>query len=191
MADFFLLLFNTDDFPARWYCGDWSVGHGWLHIGSDAAIWGAYTAIPLSIAYFAKRKGDIPFPGIAWLFVAFIMARGLTHLVEAGIFWWPAYRLSGVMKFSTAVASSLTVFALIRVLPAATDLPGLGHLSLQLHGEINRRVEVEDQLRLNWGKPAPTRRRADKDARKGYIVSSSSALLANFQHAPQLVFVRI
>jgi DNA-directed RNA polymerase subunit RPC12/RpoP len=43
----------------------------------------------------------------------------MTHLMEALIFWWPAYRLAGVMKFLTAAVSWLTVVALIRVAPAA------------------------------------------------------------------------
>jgi PAS domain S-box-containing protein len=149
MWEFLTHLFSTDDFPARWYCGNWSAAHGWLHVLSDTAIWGAYTAIPLSIAYVARRKGDIPFPTVAWLFVAFIMACGLTHLVEAGIFWWPAYRLSGVMKLATALISWLTVLTLLRLLPAALDLPGLGQLNSQLQAEIDRRVEIEEQLREN------------------------------------------
>jgi hypothetical protein len=46
MWDFFSNLFNTDGFPPRWQCGIWTSGHGWLHIISDAAVFGAYTAIP-------------------------------------------------------------------------------------------------------------------------------------------------
>ena len=43
MLDFLMRLFDTSDFPPRWYCGNWTDGHGWLHILSDIAIWGAYT----------------------------------------------------------------------------------------------------------------------------------------------------
>jgi hypothetical protein len=32
MFDFLSKLFDTSDFPARWHCGHWTVGHGWLHI---------------------------------------------------------------------------------------------------------------------------------------------------------------
>jgi hypothetical protein len=35
-------LFDTSDFPARWTCGQWSAVHGWTHILSDLAIFGAY-----------------------------------------------------------------------------------------------------------------------------------------------------
>ena len=44
MVDFFTRLFDTQGFPARWYCGAaWQQepGLGWLHIVSDLAIFGA------------------------------------------------------------------------------------------------------------------------------------------------------
>ena len=42
---------------------------------------------------------------------------GTTHLMEAIIFWWPVYRLAGLIKLFTALVSWGTVFALIRVAP--------------------------------------------------------------------------
>lgn len=49
-------LFDTSDFPARRYCGDWSQAHGWVHIISDATIILCYMAIPLLLIYFKKQK---------------------------------------------------------------------------------------------------------------------------------------
>jgi hypothetical protein len=31
-------LFDTSDFPPRWQCGNWTWGHGWLHILSDLGV---------------------------------------------------------------------------------------------------------------------------------------------------------
>ncbi|MES2387418.1 MAG: HAMP domain-containing sensor histidine kinase [Bacteroidota bacterium] len=59
---------------------------------------------------------------IFWLFTAFILACGLTHLMDAVIFWWPAYRLSAVIRFSTAIISWVTVFALVRIIPKALQM---------------------------------------------------------------------
>src|SRR5206468_3124705 len=34
-------------------------GHGWLHICSDPAVWGAYVAIPCVLGFFVlRRKGE-------------------------------------------------------------------------------------------------------------------------------------
>jgi two-component system, chemotaxis family, sensor kinase Cph1 len=141
MVEFFARLFDTSDFPARWHCGLWTQGHGWLHIFSDLAVFGAYTAIPIVIVYFAwRRRHEIPFLNVFWLFGLFIFACGTTHLIEATIFYWPAYRLSGTMKLVTAVASWGTVLALIRVVPVALKYPGLQRMNEELR-RTNRELD--------------------------------------------------
>lgn len=125
-------LFDTSGFPARWYCGQWSPAHGWLHILSDLGTWSAYTAIPAVLAYFVLQRRDLPLPKIFWLFCAFIFACGATHLIEAMIFWWPVYRLSGAMKLFTAIISWITVIALVRMTPVALRLPGLAVVNREL-----------------------------------------------------------
>src|ERR1700735_1661590 len=59
---FFSKIFNTADWPPRWYCGNWSAFHGWLYIISDVAIWAAYFAIPVLLFRIVnKRKTYSPF----------------------------------------------------------------------------------------------------------------------------------
>jgi signal transduction histidine kinase/ActR/RegA family two-component response regulator len=143
VIDFFSRLTDTSDFPPRWYCGNWSAGLGWLHVGSDAAIAGAYFAIPCLMGYFILRRRDVPFLPIFWLFVAFILSCGVGHAVEATLFWHPWYRLSGLIKLGTAVVSWATVVALIPALPMALHLPGLAAVNRQLRAEIARREQAE------------------------------------------------
>ncbi len=143
---FFTQLFDTSDFPARWTCGEWTSFEGWLLIGSDLAIFGAYAAIPLSLAvYVAMKRRDIVFPTLYWLFAAFILSCGLTHLVDATIFWQPWYRLSGLLKFITAIVSWATAIVLIRSLPSALSLPGTIQLNTALEREIAVRRESEEE----------------------------------------------
>jgi len=131
--DFFRQLFDTSDFTARWTCGQWSSGHGWLHILSDLGVWSAYFAIPFILGYFAFRRRDLPFRKLFLLFVAFILLCGATHFMEAVIFWWPAYRLAGVLKLFTAIVSWVTVFALIRATPKI--------LMMRTPDELERQVD--------------------------------------------------
>ncbi|MGI6456568.1 MAG: sensor histidine kinase [bacterium] len=147
MLEFFQKLFDTSDFPARWNCGVWTPGHGWLHILSDLMIWGAYVATPLVLAYFILKRKDIIFPSIFWLFCAFIFSCGTTHLIESVIFWWPIYRFAGVMKLITAIASWITVLVLIKITPDLLKLPGLAMVNVQLETEIETRKKVEMDLR--------------------------------------------
>ena len=140
MWDFFTHLFDTTDFNPRWQCGFWTPAHGWLHILSDLGVWSAYVAIPCVLLYFAHRRRDLPFRKIFWLFGAFIVACGTTHLMEAIIFWWPAYRLAGLIKFFTAVISWGTVVALVRIAPQAMAMRSPE--SLQLEIEERRKAEA-------------------------------------------------
>ncbi len=147
MFEFLWKLFDTSDFPARWHCGQWSAGHGWLHVISDSLVFGAYLAIPVAlVTYVRYKKHDIAFPKIGWLFGAFILACGLTHLIEATIFWVPWYRFSGMMKLITAIVSWTTVVALIRIAPTAMALPGMAEVNRKLEDRIQAHQETEVEL---------------------------------------------
>jgi len=143
MLDFFSKLVDTSDFPPRWYCGIWTSGHGWLHIVSDLGIWSAYLAIPIVLAYFLSRRPDLPFRNVFLLFVAFILFCGTTHLMEVIIFWWPAYRLAGLIKLGTAIVSWMTVFALIKIVPIFLTM----RLPEELEKEIQARKAAEGQIK--------------------------------------------
>lgn len=135
-------LLDTSDFPARWHCGRWTAAHGWLHIVSDIGIWSAYFAIPCLLLYFGLRRKDVPFRKIFFLFGAFILLCGTTHLMEAIIFWWPAYRLAGVIKLLTAAASWATVIALVPIIPTALAMRS----PQELEREILARKNAEEEL---------------------------------------------
>jgi PAS domain S-box-containing protein len=122
VIQYFSHLFSTSGFPPRWLCGTWDPFTGWFYILSDLAIWAAYFTIPILLFYFVRQRQDIPFPRIFVLFAAFIFACGTTHLADAIMFWWPAYRLSGTIYFATAVISWVTIFALVPIIPKALSL---------------------------------------------------------------------
>ncbi|MBY0525621.1 MAG: PAS domain S-box protein [Gemmataceae bacterium] len=143
MIDFLAHVFDTSGFPPRWQCGDWSEVHGWLHILSDLAIWSAYFAIPVILISFVVRRRDIPFRGIFWLFGAFILACGTTHLMEAIIFWHPLYRLAGVVKLFTAIVSWATVVALVPSIPKVLAMRS----PEELQREVAARKQAEEDLR--------------------------------------------
>ncbi|MCK5944346.1 MAG: hypothetical protein KAI24_20330 [Planctomycetes bacterium] len=146
MSEFFGRLFDTTGFPPRWYCGSWTAGHGWLHVISDLGIFGAYVCIPAVLIYFVRRRGDVPFTGVFWLFCAFILSCGIGHLLEAVIFWFPFYRFAGVVKACTAMVSWVTVIALAPTVRKALEFPKLVAVNEQLQGEIHERRLSERAL---------------------------------------------
>lgn len=147
MTEFVTGLFNPTGFPARWQCGaGWSETPwlGWLHILSDLGIWSAYIAIPLVLGFFLIRRKDLPFQSIFLLFGTFILACGTTHLMEAIIFWWPVYRLAGLIKLVTAIVSWATVLSLFRVVPSVMSMRS----PEELEREIVARRRAEELLQI-------------------------------------------
>ncbi len=147
MGEYFSKFFDASDFPPRWHCGNWSDFLGWLHIVSNLATFGAYFTIPVVLVYFARKRDDFPFTKLFWLFGAFILACGFVHLIEAVMFWHPIYRVSGAMKFVTAVVSWATVFALFRYGPRAMALPSMAATNARLKHEIVERESTERELK--------------------------------------------
>lgn len=138
-------LFETDLWPARWHCGYWSDLHGWTYIASDMLIWLAYFAIPVIIlAYTWQKKYELRHTRTYFLFAAFILLCGATHLLDATMFWIPAYRLNTLVRALTGIVSILTVWHLIRILPSAFRERTI----LALEREVQKRIETEKQLAM-------------------------------------------
>ncbi|TAE48483.1 MAG: sensor histidine kinase [Bacteroidetes bacterium] len=122
IIEFFAHLLKVEYWPARWLCGIWTPFHGWLYILSSIGIGTAYFAIPVVMFQFVRKREDLPFVRIFWLFIAFILACGATHFMDALVFWYPAYRLSAVTLCCTALISWMALIGLWRVLPVAITL---------------------------------------------------------------------
>ena len=143
MLEFFKKLFATDEWPPRWHCGNWTSFHGWLYILSDITIWIAYFLIPLIILnYLGKKKNGVKFQKVYLLFAAFILLCGLTHFLDAMMFWIPMYRLNALVRFFTGVVSMLTVYYLFKILPQAFRQKS----NIELEREVARRIQAEQSL---------------------------------------------
>lgn len=144
VVEFFQKLLDTSDWPPRWHCGKWSEFHGWLYIISDLLIWSAYFAIPLIILKFISRRSKARFVRAYFLFAAFILACGSTHLLDAITFWYPTYRLNALVRFITGVVSWATVFYMVRIMPMAMSLK----TAEELEKEVQEKHKVEAELRF-------------------------------------------
>jgi signal transduction histidine kinase len=123
-------------------CGEWSSSLIWLHNASDFLIWTAYLAIPVVLFRFAyRRREELPFRQVFWLFGLFIIACGTTHLMDIVLFYYPMYRLSGAVKLVTAAASWGTVMALVPIIPRALSMRTPEALEREIH--VRERAEAE------------------------------------------------
>lgn len=131
-------------------CYLWQSNLIWLHVLSDGLIAIAYYSIPITLLYFVRRRQDLPFDWVFWLFGAFIVACGTTHAMEIWTLWHPSYWLSGYLKAITAAVSVYTAIQLIPLVPQALALPSPAQLEAanqSLRQEVTARQQAEAQVR--------------------------------------------
>jgi len=143
MLEFFSRLFSTDIFMPHGMCFAWDPATLWLNVLSDSLIAASYYAIPFLLFYFVKKRRNLAFNPIFMAFGAFILACGTTHLLGAVTVWTPVYRLDGLVKAVTALASVATLAMLIPMMPALVKLPSPS----ELEKEIAERRAAEDEVR--------------------------------------------
>lgn len=119
-------LLDPGPLTAHGFCLSWDPALMSLHVVSDGLIAASYYSIPLAIAVLlVRRRHDIAFSWVAWLFALFIMACGTTHLMGIWTLWHPDYLADGLIKALTAAASLLTAAVLWPLLPRLAALPSL------------------------------------------------------------------
>jgi PAS domain S-box-containing protein len=131
-------------------CYLWKPGLVWLHLISDSTIALAYYSIPITLLYFALKRCDLPFKWMFWLFAAFIISCGTSHLMAVWTLWHPTYWLSGAIKAITAIVSSIAAVSLVPLIPQALALPSPEQLQAanqELQNQIVERQKVEAALR--------------------------------------------
>jgi signal transduction histidine kinase/CheY-like chemotaxis protein len=168
MPDLIGKLFSSDYMP-HGMCYYWDPVVLWLNVISDSLIALSYYAIAFLLFRFARLRRDISFK---WIFVAFgffILACGTTHMLGAVTVWNPIYRVEGVVKAATAVASVATLILLMPLLPELIALPSpaqLKSINDRLAAEIEERRAAEENVRrINEELEARvTRRTAERHA---------------------------
>jgi PAS domain S-box-containing protein len=137
---------NSANFMPHGYCYLWDPRVVWLHVISDALIGLSYFAIPVVLVYFLRRRRNLPFNWIFWMFAGFILACGTTHFMEIWNIWHADYVLAGFIKAITAVLSVLTAAMLIPLTPKAVALPGLQTLNRELEAALKNLSEQKFAL---------------------------------------------
>jgi PAS domain S-box-containing protein len=122
----------------------WVPGLVWLHVISDTLITLAYLSIPFTLAYFVRKRTDLPFHWMFVCFCVFILACGGTHAMEVWDLWHGNYWVAGGVKAVTAIASLITAVLLVKLVPHAIALPSPAALRI----EIAERIRVEGELKL-------------------------------------------
>ncbi len=175
----------SSDFMPHGYCYLWDPRIVWLNVVSDGLITLSYYCIPLVLIYFARKNRDVTSNRIFWMFGAFILACGTTHLLEVWNVWHANYLLSGVVKAITAVASVLTAAIVVPLVPQAISLPArirLEEVNRQIELRIAERKRLDQELaQASHGREAAKLSRSDPRLVK--LLSTFAAISALFSVA--------
>ncbi|WP_052389857.1 hybrid sensor histidine kinase/response regulator [Belnapia moabensis] len=152
MSDLARWLLDPFGLTPHGFCLLWEPWLIWTHALSDVSIGLAYFSIPLALISFARRRRDLVFKPVLWLFAAFILLCGAGHWLDLLTLWVPAYGLEGLVKALTAAVSLVAAIVLWPLMPRALALP-----SPSLMQASNKALrESEARHRANFvGAPVP------------------------------------
>lgn len=142
--------FFAETFMPHGYCLQWRPDILWLNVISDLLIASAYFSIPIALILFVRKRKDIQFRGVFFLFAAFILFCGITHLMSIYNMWHGAYGLHGIMKAITALVSVVTAYVSFKSLEQAIAIPSRSEfesaLKLAAHETIKaKKLELEQK----------------------------------------------
>lgn len=150
MSQVFRIIFTPGNFePHGTHFLD-NQGLLWFLVLGNALIALSYTLIPIALVYLVRKRKDIVFTPIFFLFAAFIILCGLTHVMHIMTFWYPAYWLQGIVDALTGIVSIGTFFALVYTIPLMLKLKSpkqLEELNMRLSAEIASRKKTEEKLK--------------------------------------------
>lgn len=132
-------LLSPEGLTPHGFCLTWAPGLLWLHAGSDAVTGLAYLSIPLALIRFVKLRPDLAYHWVGYLFGAFILACGLTHILAIYTLWVPAYGVEGLVKLVTALLSIATAAILWPLIPKLVALASPTQLR-ELNGRLSDTV---------------------------------------------------
>jgi signal transduction histidine kinase len=138
--------FDADRFMPHGHCFQWDPAILWSSVTADVLIALAYTAIPFTLVFQIMRKRkDLPFN---WMFVCFglfIVACGMTHVMDVITIWRPHYGISAMVKVLTALASVPTAIILFKIAPKIVRFPSFSQLMDEQ--ALRMRAESESQAK--------------------------------------------
>jgi PAS domain S-box-containing protein len=113
-----------------------------LHALSDLAIAGSFLAIVTGIVWYMQRRFGIrrDYRLVTWMFSGFLLAAGLSHLIDAAAIWYPIHIVQGIASAVTASLAMATIVLLWPLLPELVRMP-----SVRVLGEQNRQLRREAQ----------------------------------------------
>lgn len=181
MLEWFRAFLENGLYAPHGYCLLWKPELLWTHALSDALIAAAYFSIPIALISFVRRRADLEFGFIFWLFALFIMACGATHIFSIWNLWNADYGYEAAVKALTAAASVLTAIMVWPLLPRALAIPSPSALQFandELTSTLLARDAALEQLRAEMAE----RKRAEEKLLQTQKIEALGQLTGGIAH---------
>lgn len=173
-------LMNPSGLTPHGFCLSWAPGLIATHVIADALIGLAYFSIPLAIGALVRRRPDIRYSWVAYLFVGFILACGATHLWAIVTLWHPAYGVEAVIKAVTAALSLATAGVLWPLIPKIEALPSTADLE-RLNVALGVQVAEQERTAAMLRESEARVRNANQDLERRVAERTSELEAVNAQ----------
>jgi len=116
---------------------------------SNALIAISYASIPFFLIVFVRKRKDLPFTWIIFLFGLFILACGATHITHVIGLWWEVNWWQASFDAICAVISVATAVVVWPILPRLLSIPSPNQLRMvneELQKEKDKLVFTQSEL---------------------------------------------
>lgn len=136
-------VFDTSAYQPRWNSQHWNYLDGWLLVTSEIAMGIAFALAAMMALYCLAKRKKVSHSFLWWFTFAFLLICAICGGLEAIIFWWPAYRLTALVRLAGALIAIGVLLLLIPVLSKLLKLRS----ATELEQEIAQRRRTELELR--------------------------------------------
>ena len=114
---------------------------------SNAIIAISYASIPFFLIVFVRKRKDMPFTWIIFLFGLFILACGTTHIMHVIGLWWPVNWEQATVDAICAIISLATAVVVWPYLPKILAIPSPNQLKMVNAKLQSAYAEVENKVK--------------------------------------------